>query len=1087
MKILKSSITNCLYLLYLGGCLCTLTPVLEISQGKLRGLRSAAGVNKYYGIPYATCKRFQPPKEPKKWKGVFNAVNMVGYCAQAVTYFHTYTEDCLQLDVYTPEYFKPGGKLPVLVFFHGGCYYFGSKSQYDPEFLVTKNVTAVVINYRLGVLGFLCLHDVANLGLKDQLAALKWTKRNIAAFGGDPDNVTIFGQSAGASSAAMHMLSEKSKGLFHKAILMSGNSLSPWAFNLEPIVPAIQDARKLATVPMNGDIEKNLYNIFAKAPLPDLLTATAGIITSTRYFKYSPCVDSNFTDPFLRDAPYNIIKSGNFNKVPILTGSTDLEGLLFYGLHDAKSLKDWDQYFVERLPSVFSWCSQEDRKVIAEKFRSYYFGKKMVQSSVRGIINIYSDWLTEATRDAFSNLMALYSQQPVYNYVFSYQGGRNFATAYVGKSVTPEGASHMDDIFYLHKPLGQSLPLLNSDKLIIERFTAMVTNFMKYGDPTPRRTKLLPVAWPPSTTNSTYVMRLDHVLSVIRKSQPVPARFFLDMLCTYGHEGYVPCDSKQQCNLKQSYRYKSIEAERFTSINDFGHWSIHSQLPFPIFPDMPAPPEEPPKWKGVYNAVNIFGSCAQAVYVFQIYNEDCLQLDVYTPEHAKPGDKLPVMVYIHGGAYYYGSKGHYDPEFLVTKNVVAVIVNYRLGVFGFLCVQGVANLGLKDQVAALKWTKKNIEAFGGDPDNITIFGQSAGASSAAMHMLSEKSKGLFHKAILMSGNSLTPWAFNLKPIVPAARDARKLATMPMNDSLEENIFNIFANASLPSLLSATLDVSTFTGYFKYSPCVDSNFTDPFFRDAPYNIIKSGNFNKVPVLTGTTDSEGLLFYWLNNAKSLTDWDQNFVERLPSVFSWCSDEDKKLIADKFRSHYFGKKKVQSAKSVRGVTEFYSDWVTDATADAFSHLMAVYSQQPVYNYVFSYQGERNFATAFFKQNLKMKGGATHSDDIFYIFKPAGLTLLPSESDKLFMDRLTTMFTNFMKHGNPTPRRTKLLPVIWRPSTANASYVMHLDRILSVTKKQEPVSTRFFLDMLCTYGYEGHVPCDSRQQCNLEPNVNR
>ncbi|XP_053614449.1 esterase FE4-like [Plodia interpunctella] len=526
-----------------------LSPIVEIEQGKLRGIR-VSGVNRYYGIQYATSDRFHPPKEPRRWSGVYNAVNPVkAPCAQITRYTLLQNEQCLYLDVYTPENAKPGDKLPVFIFIHGGGFYFGSKLLYNPEFLVTKNIVAVSINYRLGVFGFLCVNGVANLGLKDQVAALRWVKKNIAAFGGDPNHVTLAGQSAGAVSTSMHMVSEKSAGLFHKAILLSGYSLAPWAFNVDPITSALTDANLID----EARTEHDIYRIFAKSSTREVLLATQDVFYNMS-FKYSPCLDSNFPDPFFRDAPYEIMKSGYFNRVPVLMGVTNNEGIMFYGSNNRSSFAEWDSNFVTRLPSVFSWCSKDDQYRIAKRLRYHYFGYQTIdERSVKTLVRYYNHWLDHGTFDAFAQLLVQHSGEPVYKYVFSYQGLRNIPKFVFGGAATRlYGASHSDDLGYLFKPAGLPIPTSKEDARFIDRYTTMIANFIKYSDPTPRRTSLLPVRWPPSTSRHSDIMHLDRTLKITRGPY-LKDRFYLDILCTYGLKGFVPCESRQQCFQREYY------------------------------------------------------------------------------------------------------------------------------------------------------------------------------------------------------------------------------------------------------------------------------------------------------------------------------------------------------------------------------------------------------------------------------------------------------------------------------------------------------------------------------------------------------
>ncbi|HSZ17809.1 MAG TPA: carboxylesterase family protein, partial [Terracidiphilus sp.] len=178
-------------------------------------------------------------------------------------------------------------------------------------------------------------------------------------------------------------------------------------------------------------------------------------------------------------------------------------------------------------------------------------------------------------------------------------------------------------------------------------------------------------------------------------------------------------------------------------------------------------PEPPAKWKGTRDATKFGAHCAQGrVFDDMVFqdsgpSEDCLFLNVYAPADATDKSKLPVMFWIHGGGYAGGasSEPRHNGDFLPLKGVVLVTINYRLGVFGFLVTDELAkegngaagNYGLLDMIAALEWVKGNIQNFGGDPGNVTIFGESAGSFAVSTLMASPLAQGLFAKAIGESG------------------------------------------------------------------------------------------------------------------------------------------------------------------------------------------------------------------------------------------------------------------------------------------------------------------------------------------------
>ena len=225
---------------------------IKIENGKLLGvLTTDQKVIAYKGIPYAQPPvdelRWRPPQPIGKWKKVLYRRDFGPHCLQSGSYpdmvFHDPgpSEDCLTLNVWAPSDAKPTSKksagLPVMVWIYGGGFTTGgtSENRQDGQFLAHRGVIVVSMNYRLGIFGFLALpeltgesanHTSGNYGLMDQTAAIAWVRRNIAAFGGDPANITVFGQSAGSSPSATQMASPLASGLFAKAIGQSGAELT---------------------------------------------------------------------------------------------------------------------------------------------------------------------------------------------------------------------------------------------------------------------------------------------------------------------------------------------------------------------------------------------------------------------------------------------------------------------------------------------------------------------------------------------------------------------------------------------------------------------------------------------------------------------------------------------------------------------------------------------------------------------------------------------------------------------------------------------------------------------------------------------
>ncbi|WP_447006596.1 carboxylesterase/lipase family protein [Saccharothrix isguenensis] len=316
---------------------------VRLSSGAIRGHRFDGHLS-FRGIPYAAPpvgeRRWRPPAPVEPWSGVRDATapgNPAPQPAQSFTDVTAVDEDCLTLDVTVPA--TPGAKRPVLVWLHGGGGTNGSTAHDSRRLAVTGDVVVVAPHFRLGVFGcfgYPGLAEGGTFGLLDQQAALRWVRREIARFGGDPANVTLVGVSYGALMIAAHLVSPTSAGLFHRAVLQSAFAVvgSTPAHTLIPGVPALPprwlpaaelDRLGAATAAEHGwvtpgsDAESALAQL-RRVPAPDLLQASAAFIRPA------------FGGPTLPESPEEALPAGRFHRVPLVLGATRDEARFFVGL-----------------------------------------------------------------------------------------------------------------------------------------------------------------------------------------------------------------------------------------------------------------------------------------------------------------------------------------------------------------------------------------------------------------------------------------------------------------------------------------------------------------------------------------------------------------------------------------------------------------------------------------------------------------------------------------------------------------------------------------------------------------------------------
>lgn len=309
---------------------------VETCYGSLKGTVQN-GVRIWKGIPYAKPPvgegRFKAPQDIDPWEGVRDATQFGPICPQPEgLLFQSQekvekSEDCLYLNVFAPN--SPGGNRPVMVWIHGGAFYLGAGSEplYDGSHLASHgDVIVVTINYRLGPFGFLHLSSVNesysnNIGLLDQIAALKWVKENISFFGGNPENVTVFGESAGAMSIASLMAMPGAKGLFQKAIMQSGASETIPKERANLAADAF-----LNILNIDPDHSERLHDVTAK----ELLDATDELrdVMEENIFQllFMPVVDGK-TLPL---EPETAVAQGAADGIKLLIGTNRDEGVLFF-------------------------------------------------------------------------------------------------------------------------------------------------------------------------------------------------------------------------------------------------------------------------------------------------------------------------------------------------------------------------------------------------------------------------------------------------------------------------------------------------------------------------------------------------------------------------------------------------------------------------------------------------------------------------------------------------------------------------------------------------------------------------------------
>ena len=427
-------------------------------------------------------------------------------------------------------------------------------------------------------------------------------------------------------------------------------------------------------------------------------------------------------------------------------------------------------------------------------------------------------------------------------------------------------------------------------------------------------------------------------------------------------------------------------------------------IPFaapPVGPLRWKPPQPVRPWPGVRRAVEYPKRAMQGrIYDDMIFNddgpsEDCLYLNLWMPATPPVPPKLPVMVWLHGGGFVAGSSSEprQDAGNLSKKGVLVVSLNYRMGVFGLLAHPELTkesghnasgNYGLMDQVAALKWVKDNIAVFGGDPDNVTIFGESAGARSVSALMTSPLARGLFHRAIAESGALFNP----VRPLPPRA-ESEQAGVKFAETAFGTSSLAALRRKSAQEILEAALKLPQ--NYFQV------NVDGYFLPDDAASIYASGRQSHVPLLAGWNRDEGSFkSFFSGDAPTVA----NYTARAKTRFGANADAFLKL----YPASTDAEAKRAAQDYAGDQTRVFGIWKWMET-----HLKT--GGAPVYRYRFD---QTLPLPADAKEGTEPT--APHAGEIEFVFRVLSSRKLPwRQSDRDLSELMSSYWTNFAKTGNP------------------------------------------------------------------------
>ncbi|KAK0441068.1 Alpha/Beta hydrolase protein [Armillaria borealis] len=1027
-------------------CSAQSTPVVDLGYAKYRGTFDTAGSNntQFLGIRFAAppigSLRWQAPRTPDFVAGIQNATAEPPGCLQAGTgaapsnsfpankrdtLAMSNPEDCLFLNVYTPgqlDSHSPSKSLPVVVWIHGGGYVAGSASTFDGNDLIRESgngVVAVIIQYRLGLFGFLAGEVVKangrlNAGLLDQQFALQWVQEHIAKFGGDPGRVTIWGESAGESSMScpvrillcvgagsvlQQVIANDGKTfppLFRAAITSSSFLPSQYAFN--DVVPEFLYNSVVSST--NCTSAANSLACLRNADVNVLEQININLCGSGFFgtFVFVPVVDGDF----ITQRPALALLEGKVNGEALMSITNANEGSLFVNASTASTVQV-PEYLTQLFPSL----SAQHLDVAVAK----YSGLGAPIDQVTAIMG--------------ESIFVC----PTYFLLRAFQGRATFKASWKGQFAIPPATHGMDVAFYFTAN-ASGVPAFNNadfDEAFADSFLAFVVSL----DPNHTFEPTITPDWKPFSFQQGHQVEMR--FNRTESGDPAVSPFT------------TPEDLLDRCSLTSSPSTPVIDlgyARYRGTLDPAG--SNNTQF---LGIRFAAPPTGSLRWQaprtpgfvaGIQNATAEPPRCLQGGTGAASSNsfpankrdnlavpnsEDCLFLkwvtdvsssflSVYIPgqlDSRSSGKTLPVVVWIHGGgANGFSGPDAYDGNDLVRESgdgVIAVVIQYRLGLFGFLAgeevkANGRLNAGLLDQQFALQWVQEHIAKFGGDPGRVTIWGESAGAGSVLQQVIANDGKTfppLFRAAITSSSFLPSQYAFN--DVVPEF--LYNSVVSGTNCTSAANTLACLRNADVNVLEQININLcgSGFFGTFVFVPVVDGDF----IKQRPALALLEGKVNGEALMSITNADEGAIFVDSSTAGTV-----QVPEYLMQLFPSLSAQHRDVAVAKYSG--LGAP-IDQVTAIMGESIFVC---------------------PTYFLLRAFQGRATFKA---NNDIKFNQGqfaippATHGMDVSFYFPSMNANGVPSFSNADFDKAFAESFLAFAIYLDPNQTFEPTITPDWKP----------------------------------------------------------